>query len=86
MTWRRDEPFECSPTLPDPLRAFLGFRCARINAASAAIVPTLERVALSAEPALIERHEFAPDGFHPNEAGYARWGAHLADCLKVLMA
>jgi lysophospholipase L1-like esterase len=81
----RAPPFECSPTLPDPLRTFLGFRCARINTASAGFAPSIQRLQLSAEPVVIAPGEFAPDGFHPNEAGYARWGAHLADCLAEFL-
>lgn len=74
----RAPPFECSPTLPDPLRAFLGFRCQRINDATAALLPALARLRLSGQPADLAAMDFAPDGFHPNEASYARWGRHIA--------
>ena len=74
-------PMERFPALPRPLRDYLGLRTRALNRAARKLASTNVQfidLALQADPTL-----FARDGFHPNAAGYAAWGASLAQHLRL---
>ncbi|HSU15872.1 SGNH/GDSL hydrolase family protein [Longimicrobium sp.] len=78
-------PMHAFPALPQPLRAILGARARRLDAALARLaarLPTTAHVALWVEPA---PGLFCEDGFHPSEAGYTVIGEHLAAGLARLI-
>jgi acyl-CoA thioesterase I len=66
------------PRVPQPLRAVLGWRAERLNAAIDAEVRRLGLVRAPLREATgdafrEDRSLFAPDGFHPDARGYAVW-------------
>jgi lysophospholipase L1-like esterase len=71
-------PMHTFPALPQPLRAVLGARARRLDAALARLPSRL--AAVSHVPLWIEPAPelFCGDGFHPSEAGYAVIGEQLA--------
>ena len=80
----RAPPFEYSPTLPEPLRSFLGFRCRRINEATEEVLSRMPLIRLAPGPLRANGDEFASDGFHPGARGYRGWGELLAQSLAPL--
>ena len=79
-------PMHVFPALPQPLRAVLGARARRLDAALARLatrLPATAHVALWVEPA---PDLFCEDGFHPSEAGYAIIGERLGDELARMVA
>ena len=76
-------PMQEFPLLPQPLRWLMGAQARRLNAALAAsLVPTRAMQSLPAELQGERAAELmAPDGFHPNPAGYALWAETLAERL-----
>jgi lysophospholipase L1-like esterase len=71
------------PLLPQPLRAVLGARAARFDAALAEAVRGQHRLrhlpipAAALDPALM-----AEDGFHPGPPVYRLWAEHLAGAIR----
>lgn len=69
------------PRVPQPLRALFGARAAYFNRLLAQQVsqwPTAEQVNIKRS---LSADLFADDGFHPSEAGYARYGARVAEAM-----
>jgi len=78
-------PMHTFPALPQPLRAVLGARARRLDAALARLparLPALRHVPMRLDPA---RHLFCDDGFHPSEAGYAIWGERMGEVLAEMV-
>lgn len=71
-------PMQCFPALPQPLRAVLGARSRRLDAALARVPARIASAAHVPMRTDLGAHFFCPDGFHPSEAGYAVWGERLA--------
>lgn len=72
-------PMHTFPALPQPLRAVLGARARRLDAALARLparLPALRHVPMRLDPSA---HLFCEDGFHPSEAGYAIWGERIGE-------
>jgi lysophospholipase L1-like esterase len=75
------------PVLPQPLRWYLGVRAARLDTALRTHVRHAFRRTRFVLPVDI-RHDriedlLAEDGFHPNDALYARWAAALSDHIDL---
>jgi len=78
-------PMHAFPALPQPLRAVLGARARRLDAALARLPARVAGVAhagLWVHPA---PDLFCADGFHPSEGGYAVIGQRLAEELAPLL-
>lgn len=74
-------PLHRFPLLPQPLRATFGMRGRLFDDVVMEVVnklPNTVRVPLDIEP---DRHQFAPDGYHPSEESYEEFGRHMADGL-----
>ena len=74
-------PLHRFPLLPQPLRAVFGMRGRAFDKVAEAVVHRHKRslhIALDFEP---KPAKFAPDGYHPSEAGYTEYGRHMADRL-----
>jgi lysophospholipase L1-like esterase len=74
-------PMHGFPLLPQPLRATFGMRSRSFDEVVRNLVdsiPNTIHVPLEFEP---EPHEFAPDGYHPSEASYVKFGRYMADGL-----
>lgn len=71
-------PLAAFPLLPQPLRALLGLRSQLLDQALQRWLATQADALHVAMPFLPEAQRFAADGFHPNEASCAEWGAYLA--------
>jgi lysophospholipase L1-like esterase len=74
----RVPPLYRSPLFRDPLRGLVEWRVERINALLEALARTHAGVGLADEPRVLETHDLAEDGFHPNAASYPRWADYLA--------
>lgn len=74
-------PLHRFPLLPQPLRATFGMRGRSFDDVVMQVVdelPNTVHVPLDFEP---DRHQFAPDGYHPSEKSYEEFGRHMADGL-----
>jgi lysophospholipase L1-like esterase len=74
-------PLHRFPLLPQPLRAIFGMRARAFDEVVMQVVEkrtNIVHVPLDFEP---DRHEFAPDGYHPSEESYVEFGRHMADGL-----
>ena len=74
-------PLHRFPLLPRPLRAVFGMRSRSFDDVVMQVVdalPNTVHVQLDFEP---DRHQFAPDGYHPSEQSYEEFGRHMADGL-----
>lgn len=76
-------PMHSFPLLPQPLRWLMGAQALRLNRALARALLRHPERGLQALPAHLHGREahrlMAPDGFHPNPAGYALWAETLAE-------
>lgn len=77
-------PMHSFPLLPQPLRWWMGAQALRLNRALARALPARPGRGMQALPAHLHhgpaaRRLMAPDGFHPNPAGYAVWAEALAE-------
>ncbi len=73
-------PLSRFPALPHPLRTVMGWRSTLLDDVVAEIAATTPGVIHCSTP-LPGPDQFAPDGFHPGELGYANWARMLADAL-----
>ena len=78
-------PMHLFPTLPQPLRWFLGQRARRLNTA-------LERHLAGCPGCRVVSPDFPPepafmaaDGFHPGPVAYSHWARHLAGIIREVM-
>jgi lysophospholipase L1-like esterase len=75
------------PVLPQPLRWYLGARAARLDEALRIHVRQAFRRTRFVLPIDLRRDRIddllAGDGFHPNDALYARWAAALSDHIDL---
>ncbi|WET79975.1 SGNH/GDSL hydrolase family protein [Amycolatopsis sp. QT-25] len=78
-------PMGWFPSLPRPLRDFLGTRSAALDAAATrlASLPGVAHVPMPA--AMLDPATFAEDRFHPGPEGYRRWAGQLADVSRRLL-
>lgn len=78
-------PMHSFPLLPQPLRWLMGAQALRLNRALARAVLGHPQRGLQALPPHLHGRQaqrlMAPDGFHPNPAGYALWAETLAERL-----
>ncbi|MDM4766365.1 SGNH/GDSL hydrolase family protein [Pelomonas sp. SE-A7] len=81
-------PMHAFPLLPQPLRWLLGAQALRLNRALARQLIGSATRGMQALPAHLHGQAaaalMAPDGFHPNEAGYAAWAEALAERIARL--
>ncbi len=79
-------PMHTFPALPQPLRAVLGARARRLDAALARLPSRLPAVAhVGVLWGEIHREHFCGDGFHPSEAGYAAIGERLGQTAAEML-
>lgn len=74
-------PMHLFPLLPQPLRSTLGMRARLFDEELETFVDGYRNavhVPVHVEP---DRQQFASDGFHPSEEGYAEFGRHMAEGL-----
>lgn len=79
-------PLHGFPLLPQPLRAAFGMRGRALDEVAIEVMRGLERamhVPLDFEP---DPAGFAPDGYHPSEASYTKFGRHMAEMLVAMEA
>lgn len=78
-------PMHVFPSLPQPLRWYLGMQAARFNTALKLWIGDSKDAVFS--PALFPEDPkiMASDGFHPGAAAYSVWGRHLAEriCKQI---
>jgi lysophospholipase L1-like esterase len=78
-------PVGSFPALPQPLRALLGWRAARLDRAAARLERGTSGLAyVRARLDTDDRGLFAADGFHPSERGCAVWARALAVAAAAL--
>ena len=75
-------PMARFPSLPQPLRAFLGRRAALLDQSAAELARSLPGVRHVPTPLPAADH-FAADRFHPGELGYQLWADHLVQTLTT---
>ena len=66
------------PSLPQPLRAVLGWHARALDRQLAGLAGRRPGVQHVPGPPLTGPEMFSVDAFHPNADSYARWAAHLA--------
>ena len=81
-------PMHSFPLLPQPLRWLMGSQALRLNRALARALLGSPQRGLQALPAHLHQGSaaqrlMAPDGFHPNPAGYALWAETLAERIAA---
>lgn len=79
-------PMHRFPSLPQPLRWYLGSRALALDAALeawAATQPACDYLPLSFD---MDVEDMAPDGFHPGPKVYEQWGRAVAEVIKAKMA
>ena len=77
-------PMHGFPLLPQPLRATFGMRSRSFDEVVRSLVdsiPSTVHVSLEFEP---DPQEFAPDGYHPSEESYVRFGQYMAAGLLAV--
>lgn len=74
-------PMHAFPSLPQPLRWYLGYRATRFNAALERFVNKDGRCTYVSAAFPIDAQLMASDGFHPSEAAYALWSDRLASVI-----
>jgi lysophospholipase L1-like esterase len=70
-------PMHRFPSLPQPLRAFLGTRARALDHAIGELARRRERTLHVPTPARGDLELYCEDRFHPSERGYAGWAAHV---------
>jgi len=76
-------PLGSFPLLPQPLRAVLGARVARFDAALADICATTRGVVHMPFDMALDPELVAADGFHPNAALYDIWAKRTAAAIRA---
>lgn len=71
-------PLNRFPLLPQPLRAVLGLRAMILDEAARQVVSHHPRVIHVPIPIAPHPDTFSADGYHPSEAGYAKYGHIMA--------
>jgi len=79
-------PMHRFPSLPQPLRAFLGTRARALDHALGELAARRERAVHVPTPALGNPELYCEDRFHPSEHGYAGWAAHTVGALRPVLA
>jgi len=69
------------PSLPQPLRAVLGWRARALDRQLLRLAGGRSGVQHVPGPPLTGPEMFSVDAFHPNADSYARWAAHLAGVI-----
>lgn len=77
-------PMHRFPLLPEPLRATLGWRAQRLDAALIRHCASPQRLHVAIEGP-VDGADFAADGYHPNATATARWAARLAGRIAPLL-
>lgn len=76
-------PFAAFPSLPAPLRHYLGERAAALDEISRRVCATRPRTTWTAPTEDPHPDFFAHDRFHPSAAGYRRWAGIIADHIAL---
>ena len=71
-------PLHRFPLLPEPLRTVLGMRARVLDAILAEIVSATRGALYVPMEFDAAPEQFAADGYHPSEQGYAEYGSELA--------
>lgn len=71
-------PMDCFPSLPTPLRQFLGWRAALMDEALKAVVDRTEQATYAGPIVGLTPEMFCRDRFHPGPKGYAKWARGIA--------
>jgi lysophospholipase L1-like esterase len=71
-------PMHRFTALPQPLRAYLGWRARALDAALRAHAPRWPGCALLPEPLPVAPGALASDGFHPSAQTYRAWAGAVA--------
>lgn len=74
-------PMQRFPALPPPLKHVLGLRARQLDDAMAEVVTDFEGVVRIPIEFDDDPARFAPDGYHPGEAGCAELAGHVAEAL-----
>ncbi|MEC7984707.1 MAG: SGNH/GDSL hydrolase family protein, partial [Myxococcota bacterium] len=75
-------PFRCFPSLPYPVRAFLGRRSDLMNDLLRREIASFERSSFLLIPDIMTPDYFAEDGFHPNAKAHKEWAEGIFEELK----
>lgn len=79
-------PMHRFPSLPQPLRTFLGTRARALDHALGDLARRREGTLHVPTPAQGGVELFCEDRFHPSERGYARWAAHAVAAARPALA
>lgn len=79
-------PMHAFPSLPQPLRWYLGRRARQFNVALKWLTRRRMDCHLQACDFPMQRDSLAADGFHPGAAAYALWGSESATTLRECFA
>jgi len=79
-------PMHRFPSLPQPLRAFLGSRARALDHALGDVAGRREGTVHVPTPAQGDAELFCEDRFHPSERGYASWAAHAVGAIRPALA
>jgi lysophospholipase L1-like esterase len=79
-------PMHRFPSLPQPLRAFLGTRARALDHALGELAARRERAVHVPTPARGDPELYCEDRFHPSEQGYAGWAAHAVGAIRPALA
>ena len=73
-------PLSCFPSLPYPIRLFLGFRSDVMNAILRKMIAELDHNTLYLPlPNILSKEYFAKDGFHPNAKAHKAWAQAISE-------
>jgi lysophospholipase L1-like esterase len=78
-------PMHRFPSLPQPLRTFLGTRARALDHALADLARRRDATLHVPTPSHGDAELFCEDRFHPSERGYARWAAHTVAVARPLL-
>lgn len=76
-------PFALFPSLPSPLRRYLGERGATLDEVSQQVCAERPRTSWMSTTDVPPPEFFSHDRFHPSAAGYRQWAARVADHLAL---
>lgn len=74
------------PALPQPLRAFLGWKAKAFNRQLANGLQLANNITLFPQQKAEQHHVMASDGFHPGESIYQDWAKKIADVISAQCA
>jgi lysophospholipase L1-like esterase len=72
------------PTLPQPLRALMGYRATTLDRVAQEVAQRCDDVIHCAIELENQPEYFCKDRFHPSATGYAIWGDHMAEAIVAM--